>query len=557
MSSSARVLARVLVAASLGFPGLPLETAGCCPASRASRAVAPGGSEGWTELPASPDARTVYVSSSSGNDGNKGLTEAEPKRTVGAAKKLLRDGFPDRLLLRKGDVWDEPLGRWDLSGRSKTERMIVSSYGAEGGRPLLKTGSSNGFEANDGSRHDHLAIVGLHLWADKYAGGKESPRGFQVFGSTHDLLIEDCFVQAYDTNVVIQGTPEGRGRHEDVALHRCVIVDAYTTGNGNSAGLFVSSTDGLFVEECLFDHNGWRDDVAGSAPNWFRHNVYVQNGCTGVVFHGNIVAGSDGIQQRSGGTCEGNLFLKNALALQFGSGTTPEPEGVSGIVRENVVLDGRDLEPGQARGWGLILGNVVDAKIERNVVAHNTTGRAPIPWVLNFDNGHGNPKGLQNVVFEKNVVYDWGSGGRGAQIVCYAKGPFRNVTLKGNQIQELVDSGFLASWSASTPGLAAEIHGSENRWFRSKGGEARAFRLADADMDFAAFHAAIGDKTSTFAAVEYPDPNRTIATYQASIGGPPTLEAFLAEARKQSRSNWRPAYTAGAVGAYVRAGFGL
>ena len=55
----------------------------------------------------------------------------------------------------------------------------------------------------------------------------------------------------------------------------------------------------------------------------------------------------------------------------------------------------------------------------------------------------------------------------------------------------------------------------------------------------------------------FPDPDRDIAAYMTSIGETATLEAFLAEARQQSKANWRPAYTAGAVNAWVREGFGV
>jgi hypothetical protein len=191
--------------------------------------------------------------------------------------------------------------------------------------------------------------------------------------------------------------------------------------------------------------------VTGSTPNWFRHNVYIQNGCTGVVFRGNTVSGTDGLQQRPGGLCEDNLFMKNALALQFGSGTTPEPNGVTGTVRYNVVLDGRDIVAGTARGWGLITGNVVGARYEYNIVAHNVTATAPNPWVLNFDNGNGNPQGMRDCTFDHNIVYDWGSVGRGAQIASYQNNNLINLTLTNNDIQNTVDSTYLAMLHSPDP----------------------------------------------------------------------------------------------------------
>jgi hypothetical protein len=55
----------------------------------------------------------------------------------------------------------------------------------------------------------------------------------------------------------------------------------------------------------------------------------------------------------------------------------------------------------------------------------------------------------------------------------------------------------------------------------------------------------------------YPDPNRTVEIYSESLGGRPTLSDFLAEARKQSKDNWRPQYTANAANGYIRSGFGI
>ena len=53
----------------------------------------------------------------------------------------------------------------------------------------------------------------------------------------------------------------------------------------------------------------------------------------------------------------------------------------------------------------------------------------------------------------------------------------------------------------------------------------------------------------------YLDPNRTVETYMASIGGTASLDAYLAAARDQSKANWNTAYTADAVNTYIEAGF--
>ena len=48
--------------------------------------------DGWTTPAASADTRTVYVSSSIGNDANTGLSSTAPKRTLAAGYALMRAG---------------------------------------------------------------------------------------------------------------------------------------------------------------------------------------------------------------------------------------------------------------------------------------------------------------------------------------------------------------------------------------------------------------------------------------------------------------------------------
>jgi hypothetical protein len=51
------------------------------------------------------------------------------------------------------------------------------------------------------------------------------------------------------------------------------------------------------------------------------------------------------------------------------------------------------------------------------------------------------------------------------------------------------------------------------------------------------------------------DPDRTVASYNDSLGRTATFEAFMDEVFRQSKDNWRTEYTAAPVAAYIRAGF--
>src|SRR5688572_33471034 len=104
---------------------------------------------GWTELTPSFDSRIVYVSVD-GNDLNGGhysLAQVgdpfnpnisiQPFQTIKEGLNQLRNGYPDWLLLRRGDTWHETINL-NQSGESNIERIVISAYG-QGDRPRILT----------------------------------------------------------------------------------------------------------------------------------------------------------------------------------------------------------------------------------------------------------------------------------------------------------------------------------------------------------------------------------------------------------------------------------
>jgi hypothetical protein len=511
---------------------------------------------GWTIFTPSNDTRTIYVSSSQGNDSNNGLTTSTPKRTIAAGKSLLRTTFPDWLLLKCGDTWDESLGEWEgKSGRSNAERMLISTYGT-GDRPLLRTGSSMGVELlNHNNTSSHIAFVGIHFWANTYNGSNGSPNGINWIDESDGLLVEDCMFQAYCVGMVVQGYPVPM-RHTNVSIRRNVVVDSYSTAGVYSQGLYMSACDNVLIEENLFDRNGWNDNVPGSTPSWFLHNVYIQDGNTGVVFHGNITAGTDGVQLRTGGDVEDNLFLRNAIALNYGVGNTPALQGITGTVRNNVVDDGGDIGTNGAsqgpRGWAFRFSNVAQATVERNVIANNVHGHSPRVIMMEPANGVGGiVRGVQNTTFDNNVFYNWGGSIR----IYGNQSQYVNDQFNQNIYQELSDSGVLMDHEDATSVTA--FHAATNVFYNAVRPQSTWMQVGSGNTSLATWMADVQDTSSIGQLHQFPDPSRTIATYHGSIGGTATYEAFLAEARLQSKAYWRPAYTADAVNQYIRAGFGL
>ena len=137
--------------------------------------------EGWTILRPAADTRLIYVSSNTGDDDTARFYSpddpavgADPFRPKGPVKPYgsvhsglaaARDGHPDWVLLKRGDVWHEALGS-PPNGRSTQEPLVIGAYGDGPQRPQLRLrGKQSGvrFHIHDGF-HD-IAIVGLEFYA--------------------------------------------------------------------------------------------------------------------------------------------------------------------------------------------------------------------------------------------------------------------------------------------------------------------------------------------------------------------------------------------------------
>jgi hypothetical protein len=484
--------------------------------------------------------------------------------TIAKAKQLLeenslaRNGKPDWLLLKKGGVWDETLGQWRMSGRSADERLLVSSYGDITTRPLLRTGPNDGVLTNGGggspTHIDHVAFVGLHFQARTY-GGTSAPNGVIWLQPSNNLLIEDCMFESYETNLIIQAYP-APARHNNFQLRRNVIVDAYNTGSGTVGhGLYMYGVDGALIEENVFDHNGWNEAIPGTA-SIFRHTMYLQNGNSGVIVRRNIIANgaSHGVQLRSGGIVEDNLFVRSSIALLVGGGNNPAAAGVQAEIKGNVIVEGKNIDAANVRGWGMEFSNISAASIHHNVIANMGAGLFPMPISIDaLKDGDTTPAvGVHDADFNRNIIYNWGG-------TVQIKGNvtrLTNLQFSDNQLQKTSDTDALLSLDNSS--YLAAINSSANHLFSSATpSNAWVYITGIGNQSMSQWLALINDTTSSATTISYPDAARSVASYHGTLGGTATYDAFIQQARLQSKDHWRPEYLASAVNNYIRAGFSM
>jgi hypothetical protein len=364
--------------------------------------------------------KSIFVSSSQGNDFNTGLSPEKPKKTLKAGYLTLRPDSNDALLLRRGDTWKgESLGadRWYISGASPTKRILVGSYGA-GARPLLSGGNLTHI-SKDGSakeRADNLHLRDLHFEYSSRDPTKPSPNltangsGIKWLGAGNDITAENCVFRYFGVAISWQSY---KGTYSNnVRFVRCLVLDSFST-NQHSQGAHIKEVDGLVIEECVFDRNGWSPFVAKANPTIFNHNVYLKE-CKKVVVVRSAFcrASSFGFKissDKKGGAdnqvLEDNLFVGNANGITFGKSTDHDKHDLEhkGVVcRGNIIshLGGAPNDRPQALGMRIL--SVQDALFERNLFLDTNRATGSV-YALNVNDNWPH----KNVTVKGNVAHRW------------------------------------------------------------------------------------------------------------------------------------------------------
>ncbi len=384
----------------------------------------PVNENGWTIIKPSADSKIIYVSSTEGNDSNIGESPEYPVATIEKAKELVRNGYPDHILLKRGDEWilNEGLGDF-YSGRSAVEPMVVGYYGESGDRPLLKTERSLMHVQN--AERSHLVFVGLELYGyrhDPNSPDYNSERGVSgisfINAGGENLLIEDCkfnYIQmgAYTT------PNDGIGILKNFKFRRNIIRHSWAGDSYHIhelrtrvQGMYISGVDGILIEDNLFDHNGWNQQIDGAGATMFNHNIYMSTRNPNpqrIIVRNNIIArgSAHGLQLRSGGIVEDNLFIQNAINLNLGYHAGPPMDGAFAVVKNNVFQEVRLMDSlntdfprtASVRGIGEI---TVPSVIENNIFS-NCLNEAQ----FGIDEYNDKWKAGGRLQQKNNIVYKW------------------------------------------------------------------------------------------------------------------------------------------------------
>lgn len=349
-------------------------------------------------------------------------------------------------------------GTWAVKNYSLPDNCTLASYG-DPAKPLpvlraVKGESCVYVNGRKGVTLDRVAFVG--------SGAAPAVR-FLAGGGGHRMT--GCDVSGGSFGVTSEGK-DAKHRIAGLQLLACDVHDNFNaTPGADGSGVFASYTDGLVIDHCVLDGNGW--DRAHNGTQTVRcHDLYHNASCGPIVLTNNVISdpAAHGAQVRSGGTVTGNVFFRCPLGLDFGvvgGGGPVHVGGVSGTVSGNVFAGSRDIGRDQ-RGISLEVGNVLRATVSGNLFGAVDHAYACIN--LEACKADLDPKTKKPLAWEKDAagIVDltvsgnkaWGRQGPWLGLLYGAKmgGPGE----RGNLIvQRLAQSGNVWQPAAKSPDLAA------------------------------------------------------------------------------------------------------
>jgi len=488
--------------------------------------------DGWTILTPSNDSRLIYVSSSDGDDAQGQIYSTEdvldPVNPVGVhafksivkAMRLLRDGYPDWLLLKKGDEWviNYSVEVKGIGGRSMNEPRVFTAYGEKEKRPVIKTGVKKGFKAFGGQ--SFISIVGLKFYAHTRNpeskefvgwGNTGNSSGFISLTSTgresKSILIEDSVFDFYASNIVVTG----KGKSTNMVVRRNQILNAYSE-KGHGQGLFIT-TASLLLEENLLDHNGWyqqqyigRNSKLEGQATMFNHNAYLPKLRDSIISNNIITRASS----------QGLKFTANPDKVL----ATNTIEGSNIVIEDNLIIEG---EVGIGIGGNTDFGDGPRWKginILNNVLL-NIGGAMPT---------------ARNLAF--NITTDDWDGGSiiGNYILFNDNSNITNVigiSVSGASREVVINSNVMYGLHAFD----------ENKIMYLKNNEG----LKDLTV--------YGNYTDNSYNSDFTHFRKDIRSYMQELGEEASLDAFILGVKQQSKSAWDPNYTTDVVNMYLKSQF--
>jgi hypothetical protein len=410
---------------------------------------------GWFTFGLRAGSRRVWCDSSRPDDSGDGLSAATAKKTLMAAWALFTNGSwtaGDQLMLAgKGGRtytddgsstgWFNFASQPTLGTAAATYPTAVlcydpaspadtTKYGKLLGsdRPIFLTPDpavlaadpngaaqsilSNG--TNGDGTHGGFAVQGLIL-----SGGDYDRDGVGTQGKHDYVCWQNCQLKRLEL---------GNGTEASVAfvynISKCSFYGMWNAANGNTSGLFSDNIDGLYCQDNVFAHCGWkmsssRDDAfADGGPFYLGHSNYYTAWCTNGRFDRNVYidSASDGWGLRGNANATQLVSIDEPIVgalTGFSNVYTERPGGSTVQVNDAVAMGGGDIAPNAikagndlTRGAGVGGRNALLGTITNMVLFDNPKYGTPNNYTMlgeEFDSGQVS----QTYAYDKIRTYNF------------------------------------------------------------------------------------------------------------------------------------------------------
>jgi hypothetical protein len=304
-----------------------------------------------------------YNSNTVGSDPTQPSISVQPYRTFEYVwANVVRNNKKDWVLFRRGDTFilsdSGGLLTWGTRFAKTSDPSLapvgnlIGAYGpSTDERPIIKSSNSpvmfSAFAQREDNKLWNLAVVSLDLRIDTDDQTNDVKSGtiFSLKGVSN-ITVEDCVLNggnemqswnATDSDLVYNAS--------NITFNRCVMQNSYDSTSHNQ-GMFIGGADGVTIKECVFDNNGYKQNVnkpsiwvgrasphpeEQGAPSskqyieeghgiqpkrdWFSRNIYASAYYNLSVLGNIFTRSASGQQFRSGGLIERNVFLCNSEGI--------------------------------------------------------------------------------------------------------------------------------------------------------------------------------------------------------------------------------------------------
>ena len=373
----------------------------------------------------SNNSKIIYVSTS-GSNSNNGLSPDSPVRSLSKAVKLIRKNSSDWIVLKRGETFNDSFevvrpgkkGR-SLGGKSIDKPLVITSYGESRSRPIIRP-QENGIDLWGPFRN--ITISSLKFDSSPGSGGT----AIRTLKEGKNYVIHNNYISGFALAINLQGKGDRGKWFSKIVVKDNVIADSASSGNGHSQGIYVKDVKKLIIEGNVIDTCGWYIDRNGELEGsriatMFNHCIYLQAEGYPATIRNNIItrASSHGLQARSGAFVRNNLFARNPIQFFISSkGVSGNPNQTTMIAKNNIVLEGNDINYDKPRGVGIQHNNAYYAIYENNIIAHvlslTKANKRAIDIICKTNDVHTSISGQCKSRFRNNFVYNWGNelGGR-------------------------------------------------------------------------------------------------------------------------------------------------